>query len=372
MTIHNVAFQHSKVPVLVVIPCLNEEEHIEHVIRKLAVEADQIDLTIVVADGGSNDQTRTIVQQLSVHHPVVLMDNPRRIQSTGINDAVRKYGNQAKFLIRVDAHASYPENYCEMLLDVQARTLADSVVVAMQAEGTTCIQRAAAAAQNSILGNGGSPHRNQVRDRWVDHGHHALIKMDAFNAVGGYDESFSHNEDVELDNRLSAKGFRIFLTGEVIVTYYPRRSIVGSFKQYFNIGQGRARNFLKHRRRANLRHLVLAAIAPLLCLALLTPFSALFAIPALAWMLACLTYGSILGARLGNPCAMASGIVAMAMQAGWSFGFFNGLLPAISMVGRDDGNQSSRSNDPRSNDTIQRPPTARKDDAKVDELIDDR
>ena len=190
MTIHNVAFQHSKVPVLVVIPCLNEEEHIERVIRKLAVEADQIDLTIVVADGGSNDQTRTLVQQLSVHHPVVLMDNPRRIQSTGINDAVRKYGNQAQFLIRVDAHAGYPENYCEMLLDVQSRTLADLVVVAMQAEGTTCIQRAAATAQNSLLGNGGSLHRNQVRDRWVDHGHHALIKMDAFNAVGGYDEFF--------------------------------------------------------------------------------------------------------------------------------------------------------------------------------------
>jgi succinoglycan biosynthesis protein ExoA len=255
-----------------------------------------------------------------------------------------------------------------MLLDVQSRTLADSVVVAMQAEGTTCIQRAAAVAQNSILGNGGSLHRNQTRDRWVDHGHHALIKMDAFNAVGGYDESFSHNEDVELDNRFSAKGFRIFLTGEVIVTYYPRRSIIGSFKQYFNIGQGRARNFLKHRRRAALRHLVLAAIAPLLCLALLTPFSAIFAIPALAWILACLAYGSILGARLGDPCAMASGIVAMAMQAGWSFGFFNGLLPATSMVGRDDG----RSNDPSSNNTIQWPPTAPKDDAKVDELIDDR
>ena len=267
---------------------------------------------------------------------------------------------------------SYPDNYCEMLLDVQSRTLADSVVVGMQAEGATCIQRAAAVAQNSILGNGGSLHRNQARDRWVDHGHHALIKMDAFNAVGGYDKSFSHNEDVELDNRLSAKGFRIFLTGEVVVTYYPRRSIVGSFKQYFNIGQGRARNFLKHRRRANLRHLVLAAIAPMLCLALLTPFSVLFAIPALVWMSACLAYGSILGARLNDPCAMASGIVAMAMQAGWSFGFFRGLWPAISRVRQDDSKQSSRTNSPTSNNTIWQPSDTSVDDAKVDELIDDR
>ena len=37
---------------------------------------------------------------------------------------------------------------------------------------------------------------------WADHGHHALMRISAFRAVGGYDESFSHNEDAELDYRL--------------------------------------------------------------------------------------------------------------------------------------------------------------------------
>ena len=36
--------------------------------------------------------------------------------------------------------------------------------------------------------------------------------MDAFKAIGGYDDTFSHNEDAELDNRLTDAGFRIFLT----------------------------------------------------------------------------------------------------------------------------------------------------------------
>ena len=31
----------------------------------------------------------------------------------------------AKFLIRVDAHAGYPDHYCEQLLKVQTRTRAD-------------------------------------------------------------------------------------------------------------------------------------------------------------------------------------------------------------------------------------------------------
>ena len=190
----------STAPVLVVVPCLNEEKHIERVVTALLAEADRVDLRIVVADGGSTDRTRAIIQRLAdLDHRIVPMDNFQRVQAAAVNAAVREYGNGAEFLIRVDAHASYPDRYCEQLLNVQARTGANSVVVTMRTEGHTCFERAAAAAQNSVLGNGGAAHRNETAGRWVDHGHHALMTIDAFRAVGGYDESFSHNEDAELD-----------------------------------------------------------------------------------------------------------------------------------------------------------------------------
>ena len=233
--------------VLIVIPCLNEEKYIERVVTKLAAEAERVDLKLVVADGGSTDQTRPILKRLAgLNARIALMENPKRIQAAAINAAVRKYGSNSRVLIRVDAHATYPDRYCETLLHVEARTQADSVVVGMRTVGSTCFQRAAAAAQNSLLGNGGSAHRNETADRWVDHGHHALMTIDAFKAIGGYDETFSHNEDVELDARLIESGFHIYLTGEVQVTYYPRGSVVGLFRQYFNIGHGRARNLVIH------------------------------------------------------------------------------------------------------------------------------
>jgi succinoglycan biosynthesis protein ExoA len=319
--------QSAKGRVLVIIPCLNEEEHIESVVSKLAAEADHIDLKVVVADGGSSDQTRSIVQRLTtLNRRIVFLENPKRIQAAAVNAAVRRFGDGARFLIRVDAHASYPDRYCETLLNVQARTQADSVVVAMHTEGTTCFERAAAAAQNSILGNGGSAHRNETADRWVDHGHHALMTIDAFKAIGGYDETFSHNEDAELDNRLIENGFHIYLTSEAQVTYYPRGSVIGLFRQYFNIGRGRARNFLKHRKNTKLRHLVLAAVAPAICIMVLTPLAGIFAVPALAWAALCIGYGIVLSASLHDACAAGAGVAAMAMQAGWSFGFFRGLI----------------------------------------------
>jgi succinoglycan biosynthesis protein ExoA len=310
-------------PVLVVIPCLNEEKHIEQVVTKLAAEADRVNLHIVIADGGSTDQTRSIVQRLVTSNSCIkLLDNSKRIQSAGVNAAVRKYGGNAQFLIRVDAHASYSDRYCEMLLKEQNRTRADSVVVAMHAVGHTCFQRAAAAAQNSILGNGGATHRNESYAGWTDHGHHALMTLAAFNAVGGYDETFSHVEDVELDIRLSRRGFHLYLTDETQVTYYPRISAAGLFQQYFNIGRGRARYFLKHRKHAKIRHLGLAAVAPAVCLLTLIPVAGVFAIPALAWISLCIAYGIGLGVRSRDVCAAAAGVAAMAMQAGWSFGFF--------------------------------------------------
>jgi len=246
-----------------------------------------------------------------------------------VNSAVARYGSDFDFLIRVDAHARYPNRFCERLLKVQARTRADSIVVSMHTVGSSCFQRAAAAAQNSILGNGGASHRKVAREGWVDHGHHALMTMRAFKAVGGYDDSFSHVEDVELDVRLRAAGFAIFLTGEVEVTYYPRRTMAALFRQYRNVGCGRARNFLKHRKSAKIRHLILAGIAPALSLLLLAPLSFIFALPALSWALLCLGYGLLLGVRQRDACAAAAGVAAIAMQVGWSVGFFEGLKAGL-------------------------------------------
>ena len=65
----------------------------------------------------------------------------------------------------------------------------DSVVVSMLTSGSGAVQKAVAAAQNSKLGTGGSKHRHLSAGEWVDHGHHALMRISAFTAVGGYDET---------------------------------------------------------------------------------------------------------------------------------------------------------------------------------------
>ena len=320
---------------LVVIPTLNEADHIGALLEGLLREADAVPLRIVVADGGSVDATRRIVGDIAAADPrVVLMHNPERIQSAGVNAAVRAFGAMATQFIRLDAHSVYPPDYCQRLIAEAAETRADSVVVSMATVGRSCFQRGVAAAQNSRLGVGGSAHRIGSGGREIDHGHHALMRVDAFRAVGGYDEAFTHNEDAELDHRLGLDGRRIWLTGAVAPIYYPRDTAGGLFRQYRNYGRGRARTIAKHRMRPKPRQLAPAMIVPaiaggvagLAVAPFLGSWTALAALPALLWMGICLVGGALLGAKRREVCAFWSGPAAMIMHAAWSAGFIEGLL----------------------------------------------
>lgn len=327
---------------IVVIPCLNEERYIENTLATFMAEPPETVRRIVIADGGSTDRTLAIVTACAQRDDrIAIVHNERRIQSSGVNRAVEQYGDLAPYLVRVDAHAGYPAGYCASLLRAQAETDAQSVVVSMIAAGTTCFQTAAAAAQNSRLGNGGSAHRKAAEGRFVDHGHHALMEVKAFRAVGGYDEAFSHNEDAELDARLGAVGARIYLCAGADITYYPRKGPVALFRQYRNFGRGRAMNILKHRSRPKLRQLIPVMVGPAVCLSLLAPVSLVFAVPALVWAAASLSLGAIEGLRQRNLCAGAAGFAAMLMHLGFSFGFIVEVLRQVARVRQRQGGRST-------------------------------
>ncbi|ENN85069.1 glucosylltransferase protein [Rhizobium freirei PRF 81] len=308
---------------IIVIPCLNEEKHIEPLIGKLGQALDDLDARIVVADGGSTDRTREIVRDIAERDPrILLLDNPKRLQSAAINLAMEVFGEDYEYFIRIDAHGDYPADYCQTLVEEAGATGADSVVVAMRTMGFSAFQKATAVAQNSKLGNGGSKHREGAKGHWAEHGHHALMRVSAFRSVGGYDETFSHNEDAELDYRLHKAGYRIWLTDKTAMTYYPRSSIPTLFKQYLGYGRGRARNILKHRSMPSLRQMLPLAVVPIFIGAFLAVLSWIAVIPVGLWAVACIAYGFWIALGQGNPYGPLAAISAMVMHFAWSMGFW--------------------------------------------------
>ncbi|MER9327932.1 glycosyltransferase family 2 protein [Mesorhizobium sp. M0488] len=312
---------------LIVIPCLNEAAHIGVLLDQLCPAAARLDARIVVADGGSIDSTLTIVgERLKKDPRIILLHNEKRIQSAAINLAVAEFGDGAEYLIRIDAHGGYPDDYCDRLVEEALATGADSVVVSMLTSGSGAVQKAVAAAQNSKLGTGGSKHRHLSAGEWVDHGHHALMRISAFQAVGGYDESFSHNEDAELDYRLREAGHRIWMSGRTQMVYYPRASLSGLYFQYLGYGRGRAKNVLKHRVVPKVRQMVPLLVFPVVLLAAFSFVHWLAAVPLLLWASVCLGYGLWTAISQRNADIALAGVSAMVMHFAWSVGFWLQLL----------------------------------------------
>ena len=317
----------AEIKILLVIPCLNEAANIERLVRQLSGGRSGMDLLIVVADGGSVDGTRDIVRTLTAEIPdLVLIENPKRLQSAAINLAVAQFGKGREYLIRIDAHGDYPDDYCRMLIAEALALQADSVVVGMKTVGFGLFQKATAVAQNSKLGNGGAKHRDGGGGHWVDHGHHALMRIEAFRSVGGYDEGFSHNEDAELDHRLRQAGFRIWMSGKTFMTYYPRSTIAALFRQYLGYGRGRARNLIKHRSLPKLRQALPLAVLPVSLAALFAFLHWVAAVPFIAWAGLCLAYGAWIMVGQRNPYGLLAAVSAMIMHLAWSLGFWLELV----------------------------------------------
>ncbi len=314
--------------ITIIMPALNEARHIEAAIGSLAPPAGDEDCEIIVVDGGSTDDTAQIVKRLSARdRRIRLIDNARRIQSAGVNLAARCADPRSLYLVRADCHALYPTDFARRVVATLRRTGAASVVVPMLSRGRGVMQRGIAAAQNSRLGNGGAAHRGMAASGFVDHGHHAGFDARAFRALGGYDESFSHNEDAEYDRRLTLSGGRIYLDQGLRIIYWPRADLSSLARQYWNFGKGRARTVRRHAMMPRPRQLapvgVLGGLAGAGVLAPVMP--AALAFPAL-YVGVCLCWGAALAVRQRDPGAALSGPAAMTMHLAWAGGFLAGLL----------------------------------------------
>lgn len=315
--------------VLVVIPVLNEASHIEACIRSLMTGDTRLrDARFVVADGGSKDTTREIVEGLRSEFPnLELLANPKKLQSAAINIAAREAGDGQRILVRCDAHAIYPANYVMMVADSLGQRGIASVVVPMDAVGKSCFQKANAWIVDTPLGSGGSAHRGGRKSMFVDHGHHAGFDLKTFLQIGGYDETFSHNEDAEFDTRLRKAGGQIYLDADIRLVYLPRATVPSLARQYFNYGKGRARTLMKHGEHPKLRQLIPPAtlvacltgfaLAPLNPLALIIP----------GGYLAALVLASIaVAVKHKSLCGLMAGLASATMHMSWSAGFFRQML----------------------------------------------
>jgi glycosyltransferase involved in cell wall biosynthesis len=218
----------------IVIPVLNEGKHILQCLQSVLAFERPAGLLwrIFVVDGGSTDGTRAVVRQLTAEHPEIEpLDNPGRIQSCAMNIALHQ-GN-GEYILRLDAHATYPSDYLMRCMHLALSSGADNVGgVFMTLPGAdTYGARVVQALTTHRFGVGNAEFRLQPAPGPVDTVPYGFFKRTVIDRVGFFDERLVRCQDYELNRRIVASGGSVWLDPKIVVHYHNQPSVWGFLRK---------------------------------------------------------------------------------------------------------------------------------------------
>src|SRR5947208_681862 len=94
----------------VLTPVLNEERHISDTVAAMQAQRFDGEVEFLFMDGRSEDRTKEILEELAQSDPRIrIFDNPGRSSTAGLNVGLRHA--RGDYLVRMDAHTFYPDDY---------------------------------------------------------------------------------------------------------------------------------------------------------------------------------------------------------------------------------------------------------------------
>lgn len=241
--------------VSVVMPIRNEERHLRAAVQRVIDQGYEGELEILLAIGPSTDRTHEIAEELAAaDHRVRVLDNPVGYTPAGLNIAVRAARHPV--IVRVDGHGELSPHYISTAVRLLAETGAANVGGLMDAQGTSPLSEAIAAAYNSKLGlGGGGFHLEDTPAGPADTVFLGVFRKEILEGIGGFDETLHRAQDWELNYRLRSAGHLVYFSPELRVVYHPRNSYRALLKQFYTTGQWRREVARRHLDTLSLRYL---------------------------------------------------------------------------------------------------------------------
>jgi succinoglycan biosynthesis protein ExoA len=331
--------------VSVVIPVFNEERYIDACLASVLAQdypADRYE--VIVADGGSTDRTRAIVEATSVAYPNVrLIDNPGRTQAHGLNLAI--LASRGEFIARQDGHAEWSPHHLRRSIELLIETGADNVGGRADGEAKTTTGRAIARAMRSPFGVGGARYRYSDRVEELPTVFPGTFRRSAFERVGLYDEAYPPHEDYELNHRIRETGGRVLFSPDIPTRYWVRESIKALANQYYRYGRSKVRVARANPGVIRPYHLVAPAmVAAIPVAAVLLPTKrgrrAVFA-GGVLYAAACTAAGFVAGR--GETLAVRLRIPAVfpVLHLAWGAGFWVGVAEGVRGVDTGGGSPAA-------------------------------
>lgn len=215
----------------VIVPVYNEENYIDACLSSMLLQDYPKDaMEWFFVDGMSTDRTLEILNAYRDRYPKLIrvLKNENKTVPYAMNLAIREA--KGDYIIRLDAHAEYENDYFSKCVEVLEETGADNVGGVMETKACTPIGRTIAKMLSSKFGVGDSQFRTNGKDGYVDTVPFGAFRKEVFEKVGLYDERLTRNQDSELNYRIIHNGGKIYLSNRIKLAYYCRDSVKGIVK----------------------------------------------------------------------------------------------------------------------------------------------
>ena len=232
--------------VTVAIPLYNEEKHVDRLLSTFLHSSYPNIVEVLIADGGSVDKTRELIRKWAEKDSrVVLIENPNKYQSFGLNEMIKKA--KGDVFLRADGHCLYANDYVEECIKALKMEVSRNVGGAQRYLAQNSVQTGISLAVKSILGNGGAKYMKETYNGFADTVFLGCFWTQDLKKLGGFSEINITNQDSELNLRLLEQyGPSIRVSSDIKCWYYPRSSFKGLITQYFRYGRGRLITLLLH------------------------------------------------------------------------------------------------------------------------------
>jgi glycosyltransferase involved in cell wall biosynthesis len=310
----------------IIMPVLNEGATIAAAMDSVLRQNGGAAFEVVVADGGSDDGTRAVLERLAdADRRLNIIENPAGNTARGLNLALA--AARGKYWVRIDGHSEVPPDYVERLVDHLRSGKADAAGAIVRGLGETPFGRAVAVAHDSHFGVGDSRHHHATKLCSVDHVSHGAYRVDLSRAIGGFDEALVRNQDYDFDYRYRRAGARIVLDPSIAFTRRVRETPSTLARQYHEYGYWKSVVLRRHPKSLHLRWLVppalvLALVAGTL-LAPTRPGRRLLALTTASYGGFVLIGSVSLSRRSGRSCVRVA-LALTIMHVAWGAGFLRG------------------------------------------------
>ena len=222
-----------------VMPVLNEERYLKSAVESVFAQEVPGESELVLALGPSSDKTNQIAEELQAVFGQRLQIVKVEIANTSaqLNAAIK--ASKHEVVVRVDAHSELSGNYAATAVEVLNQTDAANVGGVMKAVGESDFQIAVAYGYNHRIGLGGGAFHVGAEAGPKESVYLGVFDKKRLLEVGGFDARWVRGQDWELNQRLRAKGYRVWFDPRLEVTYRPRSSWKELAKQFFKTGQWR-------------------------------------------------------------------------------------------------------------------------------------